>query len=321
MFVEMALTMAAYSSVQPICTTAQFQTALGGSLRGEQEIVATAIFDDYLEQTKKLRIDEGSDRDSPSKKLGSRFALANQADQLFDDLLASLGVLNNSHVWNRGIIDLRRTVLLRARQSDNPWPSTIWVDLPRIVYLQDESVIYTIDAFLIKNIDDDRTDRFDAIAAGLAGDDSACLEITSRAMERWGAYQEIIDPYTTRLHEFASYPQLDLSNRVNNLMEWIAANITDEKILTEAKQQFSLWNTIHTQQQKDVVSLVRKARTELGFDPWSRGCGHPSSSTATTIKNKLLQRSAEMVELKSSTFKLMVQQLTPEQRLLFEDGQ
>lgn len=321
MFVGVSLIIAVVTGVQPMCTSDQFRDAFGESLQGEQEIVATAIYNDYLSQYQKLQIEFGSGRDSPSKKLVDRFTLSNQADQLFDDFLDSLSILNNSQTWKRGVVDLRRTVFLQARQSDNPWPSTIWVDLPSLVSLQDERVVYTIDSFLVNNIDNDRNDRFNALAASLAGDDEDCAEITQRAMKRWGNYQKIIDPYSSRSLELLIYPQLDLSNQVHDVMGWITSNITDEKILSTSNYQFSLWQTIHDRQQKEIISLVRKARTELGFDPWSRGCGHPGSSTATTIKNKLLQGSAEIVELNRSTFKVMLQKLSPVQRIQFEESQ
>ena len=89
------------AGVQPVCTTDQFREAFGASLAGEQKIIATAIHNDYFAQYQKLQIEEGSGHDSPSKKLGNRFALARQADQLFDELLDSLSILNNSRIWNR----------------------------------------------------------------------------------------------------------------------------------------------------------------------------------------------------------------------------
>jgi hypothetical protein len=212
-------------------------------------------------------------------------------------------------------------VLLRARRSDNPWTSTIWIDLARFMPLQDEHVVYEVDSFLIANIDGDRKDRFDALTAGLKGDRDACSKITARAMHRWSEYQKIIDPHMTRPLVPVVYPQLDVNNQMYDVMEWIELNVTDPKTLALCRNRFTIWIAIHNQQQNEVIALVRRARVELGFDPWSRGCGHPNSSAATLLKNKLLQRSAEVVELHTSTVKAALQQLTPEQRAQFKERQ
>lgn len=321
MFVGISMAMVVVAGVQPVCTSIQFKRAFGESLQGEQKIVATAIHNDYLAHYQKLKVEDGSGHDSPTKKLGNRFALTKQADQLFDELLESLSILNNSRAWKRSLIDLRRTVLLRARRSDNPWSSTIWVDLSSFMTLRDDRVFYEIDAFLIGNIDDDREDRFEALLSSLEGDEQRCAEITQRAMHRWGEYQKIIDPHMTKQLEPVIYPQLDLNNQVYDVMEWIELHITDENSLSRSRNQFSIWSAVHSRQQKELISLVRTARTELGFDPWSRGCGHPNSSTATSLKNKLLQGSAEIVELNRSTYNAILQQLSPEQRIQFDEHQ
>ena len=316
----MSIAIAVVAEVQPVCSPAQFLDVFESSLQGEHELVATAVFKDYTEQYQKLQVEPDSGRVSPSTKLSNRFALANQADQLFDDLLASLSILDTSRKWQRGVVDLRRTVLLRSRKSDNPWRSTIWVDLARFMPLQ-EDVINVIDSFLINSIDDDRRDRFDALAAGLEGDKDACAEITARAMHRWSEYQKIIEPHMTRPLMSAVYPQLDVNNHVYDAMEWIELNVDDKNTISDTRNQFTVWVAIHNQQQKEAIALVRKARIELGFDPWSRGCGHPTSSGATLLKNRLFQRSAEIVELNRSTVNAMLQLLTPEQKILFGERQ
>ena len=314
----MSIAIAVVAEVQPVCSPAQFLDVFESSLQGEHELVATAVFKDYTEQYQKLQVEPDSGRVSPSTKLSNRFALANQADQLFDDLLASLSILDTSRKWQRGVVDLRRTVLLRSRKSDNPWRSTIWVDLARFMPLQ-EDVINVIDSFLINSIDDDRRDRFDALAARLEGDKEACAEITARAMHRWSEYQKIIEPHMTRPLMSAVYPQLDVNNHVYDAMEWVELNVDDKNTISDTRNQFTVWVAIHNQQQKEVIALVRRARTELGFDPWSRGCDHPSSSAATLLKNRLLQRSAEIVELNRSTVSAILQRLTPEQKILYSE--
>ena len=320
MFLSLSITIAVVAEVQPVCSHAQFLDVFESSFQGEHKLVARAVFKDYTEQYQKLQVEPDSGRVSPSTKLSHRFALANQADQLFDDLLASLSVLDTASKWQRSVVDLRRTVLLRSRRSDNPWRSTTWVDLARFMPLQ-EDVVNEIDSFLINSIDDDRRDRFDALAAGLGGDKDACAEITARAMHRWSEYQKIIEPHMTRPLVPVVYPQLNGNNQVYDAMEWIELNVEDKNTITDARNQFTVWVAIHNQQQIEVIALVRRARTELGFDPWSRGCGHPSSSTATLLKNKLLQRSAEIVELNRSTLSAILQLLTPEQHILYKERQ
>ena len=146
----------AIANVQPVCTLEQFHLAFEDALHGEHELVATAVFKDYTETYQKLQAEPELERVSPLTKLNNRFALANHANQLFDDLLASLSILDTNKVWQRGVIDLRRTVLLRARRSNNPWSSSVWIDLARFIPLQDEHVVYEIDSFLIDNIDNDQ---------------------------------------------------------------------------------------------------------------------------------------------------------------------
>jgi len=320
MSLSLSIAIAVVAEVQPVCSPAQFLDVFESSLQGKHELVATAVFKDYTEQYQKLQIEPDSARVSPSTKLSNRFALANQADQLFDDLLASISILDTSRKWQRSVIDLRRTVLLQSRRSNNPWRSTIWVDLARFMPLQ-EYVVNEIDSFLINSIDDDRRDRFGALAAGLEGDTDACAEITARAMHRWSEYQKIIEPHMTRSLVLVVYPQLDGNKQVYDAMEWIELNVEDKNTITDARNQLTVWIAIHNQQQKEVIALVRRSRTELGFDPWSRGCGHPSSSAATLLKNKLLQRSAEIVELNRSTVSAILQLLTPEQKILYSERQ
>jgi hypothetical protein len=320
MFLGISIAIAVVAEVQPVCTTAQFLDAFKSTLQGEHELVATTIFKDYTEQYQELQEEPDSDRVSPSAKLNNRLALANHADRLFDDLLETISILDTDRKWQRSVVDLRRTVLLRSRRSNNPWRSTIWVDLARFMPM-DVDVASEIDSFLIKSIDDDRSDRFDALAAGLEGDEAACAEITARAMQRWSEYQKIIEPHMTRPLMLVVYPQLDGNNQVYDAMEWIELNVEDKNTIIDARTQLTVWIAINNQQQKEVITLVRRARTELDFDPWSRGCGHPSSSTATLLKNKLLQRSAEIVELNRSTLSAILQLLTPEQHILYNERQ
>lgn len=321
MFLEFFIVASTAANLQPICSAEQFHAAIGASLQGKHEIVATAIFDDYQEKCGSLQAEPALDRVSPITKLNNKFERAEQADRLFDALLASLTALDTDDVWKRNIIDLRRTVLLQARDSDNPWPATVWIDLPRHIASPDKSVVNAIDSFLVDNIDSDRKDRFDAFKSAADGDVELCAEITQRAMKRWEEYQKIIDPHTSPLLETHIYPQLDLSGQVRDVVHWIASNIGDDAVVSKVDYQFFLWKNIHEKRRKEIISIVREARSTLGFDPWSRGCGHPNSSVATVLKNRLLQRSAEIVELNRNTCKVMLQELTPAQKKLFYEHQ
>ena len=154
MFLSLTIAIAVIADVQPVCTSTQFLEVLTSTHQFEHELIATAVFKDYTEQYQKLQIEPDSGRISPATKLNNRLVLANQADQLFDDLLASLSILDTNREWQRNIVDLRRTVLLRSRRSENPWLGTIWVDLARFMPLEEE-VVHEIDSFLIENIDEE----------------------------------------------------------------------------------------------------------------------------------------------------------------------
>ena len=119
--------------------------------------------------------------------------------------------------------------------------------------LQDEPVVYKIDSFLINNIDNDQEDRFHALAAAIEGDDERCAEITQRAMHRWSEYQKIIDPLMTRFPEPVIYPQPDLNNQINDVMNWIELHVDDKNTRANSRNLFAVWATVHNQQQKALI--------------------------------------------------------------------
>jgi len=314
-----AALVAIFATVHPVCTTQQFHGALDPALHGEREIIAIAIFDSYLDQIQELTTEKKPERRTPVELLDTRLKHTMRAEIMFDDLLSSLAILDGSTDWKRCIADLRRTILLQARLVDNPWPAAVWIDLPSMMATHEGGLIQAINTFLIDNINSDTIDRYSALRAKRTGDIESCKAYERKAMKRWGEYQEIINPYMTAQFNLDAYPKLDRGDHVFQVNDWINSSIQDQSIVNTTRRQFALWKTVHNKQNNEVIALVQRARSELGFDPWSRGCGHPTNSIASSLKNKLLRRSAEIQELQLSTVNAMLQQLSPEQLQQFED--
>ena len=305
-------------AVQPMCTERDFQSALGTSIEGDHEFIARAVFDDYTDQLRDIATQENSQKLSQTEQLEIRKRKSQQAKELFDNLLESLAVLKNTPSWKMGLVHLRRTVLLKARESNNPWPSTVWVDLPSLTPVP-KNVLIEIDIFLLANADHDIEERFGAMHAGLQFDSESCRSYEKRAMERWGNFENIIAPYMTDTIEAVAYPQLATDQRVVNTVSWIINNVQDTSVMDRANLQLAVWKTRNTQSKMAAISLIRNARINHGFDPWSRGCGAQGYASQSQIKNKLLQTSAEMQESVISTCKVLLSLLTPEQLQLFDE--
>jgi len=316
----MAIVASGIFGVQPMCTERDFQMALGTSIQGDHEFIARAVFDDYVERAQEINSEPKDQTRSPIEQLELRLQQTVQADILFDEFLDSLSVLNNEEDWNMGIVNLRRSVLLEARKQNNPWPSTIWVDVPSITPVP-KNILLRIDAFLIENADKDTQDRFGATRAKLSGAPDTCKAFEKQAMERWGAFTDIIEPYVDNEVTSVLYPQLTQNIETQTLVSWINKNITNTSIKDKANLQFAVWKTTRAQQKQEVVSLIRDARIKFGFDPWSRGCGEQNYSRQSRIKNKLLQKTAELQESVETTSKTLLQLLSAEQRQQFEDEQ
>ena len=245
MFVEIALTLLA--GIEPVCTPTEFRETFSTSLSDDHTFVARAVFDEYCEQIQNLERTESSDRATPLEQLANRKSRSKNADKLFDELLVSLMVLSETDRWRNAVIDLRRTVLLRARQTDNPWPATVWVDIPNIVDV-DHALRVSIDSFLMSNADKDRDERFAAIKAKLSGDLKTCQAIENIAMRRWSDYLHIIEPYINESVEVYLYPNLHLDQSVVRTVQWIQIHVDDESVISTAQNQLAIWQTVHSQQ-------------------------------------------------------------------------
>ncbi|MBC8202177.1 MAG: hypothetical protein H8E86_09035 [Planctomycetes bacterium] len=307
-------------SVQPVCTERDFHLTLGASIDGDHEFIARAVFDAYNDQMLEIVSKEESPKNSQAEQLKNRKQETKQAKALFDELLESLGVLNNDQSWSIGLVHLRRTVLLRARESNNPWPSTVWVDLPSLTTVP-KNLLVEIDAFLLANIDEDIEDRFGAMSANLVSDSESCRFYEKRAMERWGNFEQIIAPYMVDAALAIAYPQLATDQRVSNIVSWILGNVQDSGVVEKANFQFAVWKTRNEQSKRVAISLIHNARMNHGFDPWSSGCGAQAYVGQSQIKNKLLQATAQMKESTDEIYTSVLKLLSPNQLQQFEDAQ
>ncbi len=292
---------AATLGVQPVCTRTNFQEALEELVQDDHELIARAVFDDYMEQIQALdNSSKNNDVTSPAELLALQHNTATIADSIFDDMLSSLSVLENTHAWTIGIANLRRKVLLEGRVSMNPWPATVWVDVPSLISVPDDAII-RIDNFIQTNIDKDRNERFEASVNALTGDLNTCRKLEKQAMQRWASYMDIIAPYIDERVEFLLYPELNKSEEVHRIKNWIYENINTTDIISKVDSQFAVWSAVNKKQKQSVIELVTNTREQLGFDPWSRGCGLPTAPAAYNKKNKLLQKTAEMQEFDNTT--------------------
>jgi hypothetical protein len=307
-------------SVQPMCTERDFQSALGSSIEGDHEFIARAVFDDYTDQVREITTRETSPKNSQTQQLEKRKRESQQAKVLFDDLLESLAVLKGTPSWKMGLVHLRRSVLLKSRESNNPWPSTVWVDLPSLT-LVPKSVLIEIDTFLLANADDDIEDRFGAMHAELISDSESCRSYEKRAMERWGNFEKIIAPFGTDASEAITYPQLATEQRVVSTVSWIVNNMQDSGIVDKARLQLALWKTRNTQFKRVAISLIHDARKNHGFDPWSRGCSAQAYASQSQLKNKLFKTSAQMKESTDEIHASLLGLLSPTQLQQFEEAQ
>ena len=307
--------------VQPVCSQNDFQQAFGNSMQGDTEFIARAVFDDYQEQLYVMAQDNSREEETDIPPVGilmSRLSRERASGELFDALLSSLDVLNENIQWKINIANLRSTVLLRARMAKNPWQGVVWPDVSSMTKIPTD-VLFQIDSFLKNNIDEDREDRYYAIAMQTYGKIERCRAIEKQAMTRWNEFLQLIDPFVRTDILFTLYPHLDRGEKVHHVKKWIDDFVQDEFILVSVRKQFSLWNTLHKKLNQTVVNLVVHARATFGFDPWSRGCGQPIESSAYKIKNELLQKSAEIQEFNETTVNLIMNLLSKELRQRFEE--
>ena len=291
---------------QPICSEAVFSKLLEPTLRGDSKLIARAVFDDYLEQVALIaRSQEG--QQSRVSEIQAQKERANQTDALFDSLLESLSILSDDPSLKTGIQNVRRSVLLIARQSNNPWPNAKWFDIAAITQT-DTQFITAVDSFLLQNADSDRDDRFTALIAMIRGDREACAEAERRTMQRWAIYNELVEPFENESTLTYRYTTIPKSDRVADLCFQITDRFQDTKTSDIVRGQMALYTSLFEKQKHTIIRLIKNARVNEGVDPLSSGCGSISKT-----KNAILQRTAEIHELNSSTVDSMLRVLTPEQ--------
>lgn len=302
--------MIAAFSVKPLCTPAQFNETIGPLVEYDQELIVRAIFEQYGDDTRKLSapIDEKLPR---KKKLEIELVRAVEADGHFDTLLTSLEVLDARQEWQNAVLKLRRDILLEERSASNPWVNAPWVNFTG----NDLAVTTAINAFLIKEADADRQDRYQAFIARAEGQAQLCKEYETKVMKRWATFEDIIIDYQD--HWLLSmYPQLDSGDEIHQFYAWAIAQLDDQTKIDAIQQQYLVWETLHRNQNNAVVAEVRKARRLHHFDPWSNGCSYVSSQE-NQIKNKLLIASAEIDELNKNSLKAMLGLCSEEERSAF----
>ena len=293
--------------VQPVCTKSTFSQFVEPSLHGDTKVVARAIFDDYLEQVQKL--DSGhTERQTPIEFVIEQREKEIQADFLLDSFLDSLTVLDGDSNWLDVIKQLRRIVLLNARESNNPWPATRWDDIARTVQTN-QKFLDNVDSFLLRYVDVDRNDRFVAIIAKLEGDKEGCVQAERRTMQRWAIYNALIEPYENESSLALRYPTIHWVEKVTHVKFRIVDKIKDTAQADAVGNLFTLYRAVHKKRVRDVVELIKNTRINDGIDPLSLGCGSGGKT-----RNLILQRNAELQELETATIESMLQVLTPEQR-------
>jgi hypothetical protein len=70
-------------------------------------------------------------------------------------------------------------------------------------------------------------------------------------------------------------------------------HVEDPDVQRAAATALSRWQTALAHHHEQEIADIRTARVKYGFDPWSPGCGTPTSSAAITLRNNLLARSAK----------------------------
>jgi hypothetical protein len=250
-------------ALQPVCTEAVFLHSMKPAFRGDNEIIARAVFDDYLDQIKILTQHE-LDRHSlqtPLEDLLKNKLISNQADALFDTLLDSLSVLDENRDWKNGVQTIRRTVFLNARESNNPWPETTWIDVSTIVNTTPD-FLRDLDSFLLQHVDDDRNDRFIALQAILEGDPIVCVEAEQRTMKRWSIYDKLISPYENDITITYQYPMIPNISSVASLFSRIVETIQDKHKIEVIRGQMALYTTLHKKHKNDIIQRIKNVRIQ-----------------------------------------------------------
>jgi hypothetical protein len=315
-----SVVIAAIVGMQPLCTQSTFVQAMGPSLHGENEFVARAVFNEYLEQSRKSHPEDQPVPKSPENQLAQKQSQLKNEISKFEELLDSLSVMHSETGWTKSIANLRRTVLLKERNTNNPWNGVVWVDVPSLQQSPDE-LIFAIDQFLIKSSAADQADRFAGSYEQRFGrDPQRCIAIEKRIVSRWCEYHTIIKPYMTPLVEQELYPSLDQGTNVRKLHDWILENVKDDEIISSANNCFNVWNQVHKKQKNATISLVLHARKTLGIDPWSSVCRGSANLNDQGSRATLLRHTAEISEVNKGAMKTLFNLLTDEQKASYDSN-
>lgn len=297
--------------VQPVCTESTFSRFIQPSLHGDVEVVARAIFEEYLENIADIENKSGI-RLTPIEFVTEQRDEEIQADALFDSLLDSLALLDDNPDWFRALKQLRKHVLLRAREANNPWPNTVWYDIS-LHEQTNAQFLHDFDVFLRKYVDIDRNDRFAAKIAILMGDKEACVNAEQRTMERWGIYNKLIEPFANSTLFVHLYPAIPNASQVGRVYFRIAERVKDTSKIEAVGSVFGLFKAMYEKQVHSIVETIKDARIKDGVDPLSSGCG---AYDKTRIL--VLYKTAALHELLEATIQSMVQILTAQERQSLE---
>ncbi|HJN71380.1 MAG TPA: hypothetical protein QF528_02195 [Phycisphaerales bacterium] len=270
--------------LQPVCDRGQFVDSCEDLLKGEYKSIANAIFEAYLDQI--ASIDEND-----------HLATERQAGLYLQELAQSLALLDDNGLWEKASSALSRSVLLQARQTANPWPATVWIDLSLFGDISvSQETNQAIDLFLKQYYNTDLEERYIALDAIASGNKLLCEQLAANAMKRWEKYQQIIEPYMIyKPVQFAAYPKLNTGQLVRDAMPTL-----HELTTPELQQRFERWETWHNSQTQATIALIHSARSIYLFDPWSPRCGASTNNQAIKLQQQLLQLSATVQEKNGS---------------------
>ncbi len=304
------------ATAQPVCTESNFVEHMGKLLTGEHEVIARAIFEDYTSKVITVHSPNTNQPKTPYEILEYKENQAKKMDSIFDELTESLSVINRAPAWQRCIHDLRRSVLLNGRQTNNPWEQTIWINPSDFVALSNASA-KNINSFLQNAIDEDRTYRFAALKAKRINNYDACRSAEKKAMTLWHEfYKQCIQPYQNDVIEYEMYKKIDHGEDIKRMYKWVLDNVIENEISSMFKERYANWLLIHTRQLSSIKKLILKTRVEDGYDPLSNGCGHTNER-----RFELLKQEAEMSTINAKFEKDLRLLLTDEQNQSFENSE
>jgi len=310
------ITSSLLATAQPVCTESNFVEHMGRLLTGEHEVIARAIFEDYTSEVITVHSPNTNQPKNPYETLEYKEHQARKMDAIFDELTESLSVINSAPAWQRCIHDLRRSVLLNGRKTNNPWEQTIWINPSDFVTLSNASA-KSINSFLHKAVDEDRTHRFAALKAKKINNNDACRSAEQNAMALWhDFYKQCVQPYQNDAIEYEMYKKIDHGEEITRMYKWVLDNVIENEISSLFKERYANWLLIHTRQLSGIKKIILKTRVEDGYDPLSNGCGHTNEG-----RFELLKQEAELSTINAKVEKDLRQLLTDEQSQSFENSE